>query len=347
MASTSAPPSAILVHEYVTGGGWPDPHIPTGLAAEALTILRALLADLRSWGRFAVVTTRDSRLPTPGLDADRIVDVDCEVYLESLLELGRECGAALVVAPEGGGALERVSARLSDAGVMLLGSAAAAVAVAADKWECHRRFVRAGLPTPESLCVAPADAGAAAASLGYPVVVKPLDGAGCDGVGLVTSDAALGAVLQQPALLAATSVLVQKYVEGQAASVSLLVADGRSIALSLNGQRVRAGVPFTYDGGVASLPHPRSEEARELARKAVALVPGLRGYVGVDLVLGEEGCWLIEINPRATTSYVGLRRVIDVNMAAAIWDACRDGVLPAAVATPPSAAFGGGWSDGS
>ena len=52
-------------------------------------------------------------------------------------------------------------------------------------------------------------------------------------------------------------------------------------------------------------------------------MPGLQGYVGVDLVLGEETCWLIEINPRPTTSYVGLRRVIDLNMAAAIWHACR------------------------
>ena len=48
-------------------------------------------------------------------------------------------------------------------------------------------------------------------------------------------------------------------------------------------------------------------------------MPGLQGYVGVDVVLGEETSWLIEINPRPTTSYVGLRRVIDLNMAEAIW----------------------------
>ncbi len=346
MASTSALPSAILVHEYVTGGGWPGPHIPPALAEEALAILRALLADLRAWGRCPVVTTRDRRLPTPGLDADRIVDLDSAVYPTTLLELGRACGAALVVAPESGGALERVSALLTDAGVSLLGSSPAAVGVAADKWECHRRFVRAGLPTPQTVRVTPAAAEAAATRLGYPVVVKPLDGAGCDGVGLATDDAGLSVALRLPALQAAASLLVQEYVEGQAASVSLLLADGRSIALSLNGQRVRAGVPFAYDGGVAALPHPRSAEARELARAAVALVPGLCGYVGVDLVLGEETCWLIEINPRPTTSYVGLRRVLDLNMAAAVWDACRDGVLPAAVATARPAAFGRRWSDG-
>ena len=49
MASTRRLPSAILVHEYVTGGGWPTPDLPPGLAEEALAVLRALLADLRAW----------------------------------------------------------------------------------------------------------------------------------------------------------------------------------------------------------------------------------------------------------------------------------------------------------
>ena len=88
-----------------------------------------------------------------------------------------------------------------------------------------------------------------------------------------------------------------------------------------------------------------AREACELGQRAVALVPGMQGYVGVDLVFGEETCWLIEINPRVTTSYVGLRRVVGINMAAAIWRACRDGSLPAMEAVPPLAAFGRGWVD--
>ncbi len=345
MASMAALPSAILLHEYVTGGGWPEPQIPPDLADEASAIRRALLADLRAWGRFPVVTTRDRRLPTPGLDADRIVDLDYEVYPRQLLELARSCGAALVVAPESGGALERISTLVTDAGVLLLGSSPEAVAVAADKWESHRRFVDAGLPSPRSVCVRPAAAEDGAAGLGYPVVAKPLDGAGCDGVSLALDAAELRAALQDAPLRAAKRILLQSYVEGPAASVSLLVAGGRSIALSLNEQRMRVGPRFAYDGGVVSLRHPRSAEACALAREAVSLVPGLCGYVGVDLVLGEERCWLIEINPRPTTSYVGLRRAIDLNLAAAVWDACSRGVLPTAVATPLAVSFGKRWSD--
>ena len=243
------------------------------LAAEALAVLRAVLADLRAWGRFPVVTTRDRRLHGTPLTAERVVDLDAEVYPTRVVELARECGAALVVAPEGGGALEQLSPLVSDAGVSLLGSLPEAVAVAADKWECYRRFSQAGLPTPRTTRVPPGAAPAAAARLGYPVVVKPLDGAGCDGVGLATDDRVLKRALGQPALRGAESILVQKYASGSAASVSLLVAEGRSTVLSLNEQRVRAGIPFAYNGGVASWPHPRRAEACELAQRAVAWCP--------------------------------------------------------------------------
>jgi predicted ATP-grasp superfamily ATP-dependent carboligase len=66
---------------------------------------------------------------------------------------------------------------------------------------------------------------------------------------------------------------------------------------------------FHYRGGRVPLTEPLASRALSLARKAVDCVPGLFGYVGVDLVLGDAGDWVIEINPRLTTSYLGLRQL--------------------------------------
>ena len=59
-----------------------------------------------------------------------------------------------------------------------------------------------------------------------------------------------------------------------------------------------------------------------LADRALAAMPPALGYVGVDLVLGKAGDGLedycIEINPRLTTSYVGLRAATDDNLAFAM-----------------------------
>ncbi|RPI29660.1 MAG: ATP-grasp domain-containing protein, partial [Actinomycetota bacterium] len=129
----------------------------------------------------------------------------------------------------------------------------------------------------------------------------------------------------------AETILVQRWVAGDAASVSLLVAGRGAVALSLNSQELRIGIPCDYEGGAAAIDHARRDEAFDLAARAVGLVPGLRGYVGVDLVLAPEGCFLVEINPRLTTSYVGLRRALAFNLAEAHWKACICDTLPTTV----------------
>jgi len=73
--ATSGDRPALLVHEYVTGGGWPEAD-PPRFAGEADAMVRAVLEDLRDWGRFTVVTTRDRRVGGPALPADRVVWLD-------------------------------------------------------------------------------------------------------------------------------------------------------------------------------------------------------------------------------------------------------------------------------
>ena len=87
------------------------------------------------------------------------------------------------------------------------------------------------------------------------------------------------------------------------------------------------------------LDHVQRDVAFEYAERAVSLAPGLRGYVGVDMLLTERESYTIEINPRLTTSYVGLRQVIDINLAEAIWHACCDCMLPQKIILSGRASF--------
>ena len=120
-------------------------------------------------------------------------------------------------------------------------------------------------------------------------------------------------------------------IEGEPASVSL-IASGGLVDLGLNRQNLLRGRTPAYLGGETFWPHPRAEEAIVAARAAIAALavalPGVRGYLGVDLVLGPSGATVIEVNPRLTTSYVGLRRSIRENLAALILDAAAGRALP-------------------
>ncbi|MEW6231012.1 MAG: ATP-grasp domain-containing protein [Chloroflexota bacterium] len=322
-------PPCVFVHEFITGGGLPPGKLPSGLAAEGEAMLWAVLADFRAWGAVHTVTTLDQRLANLSLPADDVVGVPRGQHAAVFAALLAGSDAALIIAPETDGTLARLSAMAQDAGVPLLGSSPVAVAIAGDKWACYQRFRQAGLPTPVTQRTSFADAPRVAREIGYPLVTKPVDGVGCEGVCLVATETELAAALA--VLRQATGreeILLQSFVAGTHASVSLLVAEGQALPLCLNGQEIVTGCPFAYRGGVVPLSHPAATRAYAVAQAAVGLLPGLQGYVGVDLVLLNGEAWLMEINPRLTTSYIGLRRVLQLNLAQAIWQACRQGVLP-------------------
>lgn len=302
-------------------------------------MLWALLLDFRRWGAVRTLTALDARFEQriPGLDrstlpADSVVAVDSSSQVQVFTALLQRCDAVLIIAPETDGVLARLTSQAEAVGVPVLGSSAAAVAIAGDKAACARLFSNADLPTPLTRITTFGAASQVAAELGYPLVVKPQDGVSSAGVCLVESPAELPRaleILRQET--AREPILLQSYLQGVHASVSLLVSAGRSLPLSLNRQYITPGRPFQYLGGEIPLVHPVAGHAFELAQAALALLPGLQGYVGVDLLLTGSQAWLIEINPRLTTSYIGLRQVIQLNLAQAIWEACRQARLPASV----------------
>jgi tyramine---L-glutamate ligase len=213
-----------------------------------------------------------------------------------------------------------------------LGSSASAAAMAGNKAICSRLFDLANLPTPRTRAASFFTVPQIARQMGCPLVIKPLDGVGSEGVCQLDRIADLPEVLEL--VRRATSqeqILLQSLASGIHASVSLLATEDRCLPLSLNLQLIQAGTPFRYWGSQVPFHHPARDRAMELASSAVSLIPGLKGHVGVDMVLADDLIQLIEINPRLTTSYIGLRQVARVNLAHAIWDACQNGILPDSV----------------
>src|SRR5262249_10224716 len=110
-------------------------------------------------------------------------------------------------------------------------------------------------------------------------------------------------------------ILLQEYVSGVAASMTFLVGPRQTLALLPGSQLLSRDGRFRYQGGEIPLGERHATRAIRLGQQAIRCVPGLRGFIGVDLVLGENADWAIEINPRLTTSFVGLRRLAKFNLA--------------------------------
>jgi len=109
-----------------------------------------------------------------------------------------------------------------------------------------------------------------------------------------------------------------------AASVAVLCGPAGRVVLAPCKQRISEDGRLRYLGGELPLTAGLAERATALAERAIAAMPPATGYVGVDLVLGREPDGsedaVIEVNPRLTTSYVGLRAAATSNLADAM---CR------------------------
>lgn len=312
----------VLVCEYVTGGGLSDDPGAAPLAAllaEADLMAAALADDLMAVPGVQVTLARDVRLLPPRVSATllRVSPGDpWDVWERALV--GHD--ALWPLAPETGGLLERMTRMAGDAGVRLLGSTPDAVAVAASKRATAEALAAAGIPVVTTAAPdSPPDSA-------HGWVVKPDDGVGAEGVRRIADAAGLA---WWRGTGAAAGMVVQPYVPGEAASLSVLCREGRAWLLSVNAQRIAIGPDgvFAYHGsGVGALAR-RADELRPLAAAVAAALPGLWGYIGIDVVLGADGPQVVDVNPRLTTSYVGLRRALGVNPAGLVL-ALLDGEPP-------------------
>lgn len=296
----------IFVSEILCGGGWVEPgrfgDWAPALLGEAWAMLAAVTADFAAAPGVQVTTILDKRLADRALDPRinvlRIAPADEE---RAFQDQAAQADYVLVIAPEIDGILQRRCERAVAAGAKLLGPVPDAIALTSDKLVLSRRWHEAGVPTPqtESLQARPP-------SFPPPWIVKPRRGAGSVGVTQVLSAAELPMI---------DDGVIQPLIPGLAASVAFLIGPSQTLALAPCRQLLDD--QFQYLGGSTPLPPDESARAIAVARPAVDAVPGLQGYVGVDVVLGHTDM-AIEINPRLTTSYIGLRRLAHDNLALAM-----------------------------
>ena len=311
----------VFVFEYVTGGGFAGREMVASLMAEGDLMLAAVVHDLLAIDDVELSLCRDRRLDMPYLRAHvEWVDHD---WRDAWLRCINDADAILPIAPETDGLLEDLCREVEQAGKILLNSPSTAVAVAASKHATFECLEAAGVPV-----VTTWRANRAPRCAASTWIVKPDMGVGCQGIRLLAGERALDDFLAHQVDL--SKWLVQPYVHGVPASLSLVVGDDCLCLLGTNRQRfAQVDDGFVLLGCVVNGLMESAEALFPLAQRLCRAIPGLWGYVGVDLILTDTGPVVLEINPRLTTSYVGLSRSVGRNIAALILHLADDpAILP-------------------
>lgn len=299
----------ILVFEFISGGGLAGRDLPASLVAEGRMMLQALLDELKSVPDLDLILPLDGRCADLALPSKaRVVPVGTEDDIHLILSrLILEAELVWPIAPETGGVLEGIARQVQRAGKKLLLSEPDTVALCGNKLETYRLLKAQGLP------VVPTSLLAGLNDLPEPVcVIKPIDGVGCEGSRIVDESDAFALTIDNPA-----GYVVQPLIEGQSVSLSCLFKQGQAWLLCCNRLEViLENEQFHLQACRVNTTNQNRRFYQALVERVAEAIPGLWGYVGIDLIeSAERGPLILEINPRLTTSYVGIVQATGINVA--------------------------------
>jgi predicted ATP-grasp superfamily ATP-dependent carboligase len=314
----------VFVYEYLSAGGdVGDPQAGATLLPAGVAMRDAIVADLLALPDCAVSVATGPSAPPPAGGAP-VRHEPGETALGFVARVARQHDLVWLVAPETDGLLEACCRAVGSP--RWLGCDAATIALATSKQATLQRLAGAGLATPLDF---ESDVGTSR------WVVKPDDGAGAVATHV---HADRGAAHDAAALrrAAGEAVVVEPWVDGEALSASLLCGRDGTELLSVNRQCIRIDTRGqVHDDGVqvhvAGRDDPRHAAIGSIVARVARALPGLRGFVGIDLVWhAGRGPVLIELNPRTTCAYVGLSLALRRNLAGAVLAAHAEDLADAA-----------------
>ena len=323
---------SILVFEYFTASGEKDKCI----ISEAEALVFALLDDLRDFNVDLVINESYENIADDYDNVNPIlIDVD---VIDWLKENAANFDNAIFIAAENNNNLYNITKILEENDVNIYTSSSEACFKASDKYETYESLPNS-VPQPRTFRFKIDPKGywkraienlhekwqAEDPLTPLKLIIKPLIGVDCEDIVIIENIDDLTLDLDK-IFKPGSRVIVQEYVDGIDVSVSLISDGKKAIPISLNKQFVELkNDKGTYLGGKLPFENEYKDEAFEIATKAVESIDGLRGFVGVDLLINSDekdiySVYLLEINSRFTTPYVGLKQIANFNIANSIID---------------------------
>ena len=308
----------VLIYEHVTGGGMAGEELQESWLQEGSAMRLAAIRAFQQAGCI-VSTFQDSRISLE-------IDIECfEIsrpaqLAPALLSAMAQTDHGVLIAPETDGILASLAEWAQPQQGWNLGCTAEAVRLCSDKLQCANFFEANQILHP-STWQADQPSSNWRSTDGW-IVFKPRDGAGS----LDTFKAPSHFDLNQVTHRGPGQMLVQSFSPGESLSLSVL-CDGW-------GEIVPIGVcrhnfkPISDSQGFWDLSHydPEFEPDFPIDRlqncmKALQLIPGLRGWVGVDFIWDPQlkTDTVVEINPRLTSSFCWIQTARDISKIADQW----------------------------
>ena len=299
----------IFVCEFITGGGLCAEPLPTTLTCEGALMRDALLQDLADLS-YEVSTTVDARLSPPVHCAYVKVHADEDIWniWQQKIQI---VDAVFLIAPETDNLLHYLTQMAALEGKLVLGCGLDSIDITSNKMATYLTLKQAGITTIATFTVEHWTKHEALKK-NVTWLAKPNDGAGCDAT--VSFDDAENLMHWLTHNKKQNSHIIQPFQVGTPASISCVMHQGHARVLSCNTQIIEINQhTLTFKGVILNGMREYWQAFELTANQIASAFPSLAGYVGIDVIVNENEVLVVEINPRLTTSYVGLHEATGQN----------------------------------
>ena len=297
--------------EFITGGGLCAEALPDSLAKEGALMRDALLADLSEL-LYEISTSVDARLSPPKHGEYVTVQAKDDIWQIWQKQINA-ADAIFIIAPETAGILQKLTHLASLQGKLILGCGLESIKICSEKMATYLALDAAGIAN------IPTHKYDDWPSSHWIWLAKPNDGAGCSDIACFNNPDDLADWIKEDHKQ--FTHVIQAFQPGDAASISCVMKNGKAHLLSCNTQHIEINNQMlSYTGGVINGMRDYWLQFEFIANKIAQALPDLAGYVGIDVIVENNGydndeIIVVEINPRLTTTYAGLRESIGANPA--------------------------------
>jgi len=321
----------LFVFEFVSGGGFSQVEIPSSLFCEGYGMLKSIITDFKTFD-FEISTILDYRISflSNYLRADIVVFVDNkDNYIEQFKRTIKKCQMCFIIAPEFSNILYDLTKIAKDNGKKILSIGLEGVELGSSKFRTYEFFKKNKINTPQTYLIPFKDNSLDLDfilqkfnELKCPIIIKPDDGVGAEKIYYLENVNQIYDLFYEynNKFDQERIYVLQEYIEGEDLSVSLIGKTNKEnpIILTVNSQNIsikNSKSDSEYFGGYT--PVENNEQIRENIAEILKRLDfsNFNSFFGIDFIKkADNSIYLLEINPRLTTSYIGIRNIINYNL---------------------------------
>jgi len=288
----------ILIYEYFTGGGVINEELcPTSLLSEAKIIANSVIDEFCKSQEYQVYYFLDCRLELNNLGKSIVVKNSKKLFDIKLL---KAFDVILPILPEQDMELYSYCKFLTKKNINILISSPDTIKVLSDKYNFSSFCLKHNIP-----CIPSYLSNQINVIKSNTIVEKDRYGFGCSHVKKIF----------KKEVIKRKKMIYQPFIKGHHYSLCVYFEKDSFKLLTLNEQDI------TFDNNFIKLRSLKVNinnsyylEIYSILQKIHKLFPGLYAYVGIDIIITRNKILVVEINPRLTTSFAGLKDTLGINM---------------------------------